>query len=165
MRKRPLIIGAFSLVALAAAWFLAVDWSWFVEECPDCGYGADVSEYRFLGIPLSETRRSCPTVIQRVSADLGVPCSHPGLRRWHKHRWWGLCICGAPCINGIYRIVGDDSWYDDAVRARVRAMSAESPSLGEEFWERVIRGHDWDYLLEFVGKLQEPEAGRPPSSP
>src|SRR5687767_2337353 len=108
MRKRRAIVGGLGIVVtLIVAWFCVVDLSWFVESCPDCGSDWDSIQYRILRIPISEDRRPNTMMLELVCADLGVPCMHPNLRRRHKHRWWGLCICAFPCHNGIDGMAGD----------------------------------------------------------
>jgi len=100
--------------AIVAVWFLGVDSSWFVHDCPDCGYGKDVTQYRLFAIPVHETIRESLTIAQHVAIDLGVPCMHKNSTKWHKHRWWGLLVCKSPCINGVYRLT--------ARRKRVRTF-------------------------------------------
>jgi len=53
--KRKNLYAIASLLLIAAIWFGAVDWSWFVYECPDCGYVKDVTQYRVFKIPVHET--------------------------------------------------------------------------------------------------------------
>jgi hypothetical protein len=67
--KRKKYIAA-SLVSLVALWFIGVDRSWFVHDCPDCGYGEDVVQYRILTIPIRETKYESPTITQQVAEDL-----------------------------------------------------------------------------------------------
>src|SRR5438552_173529 len=110
MKRRHLIIAASAIFALAF-WFLTVDRSWFVENCPTCGYGRDVLQVRVLTIALHEQTQEYRTLLQKVASDVGAACTHPALKRYHKHRYWGLCICARPCINGTDRIVVDLSWY------------------------------------------------------
>lgn len=137
-----------------AAWFVAVDRSWFVDECPDCGYYADVTQYRVLTVPISEQVSAHPTVIQGIAADLGHPCWHPRLLRWHKHRWWGLCHCAAPCWNGTYGLNddADHAWYG-TVASRVCEMGEDNPELGRVWYDRVIVGHDWSFWHAFAEDL------------
>jgi hypothetical protein len=153
VRKRRLIIGLAVFVAAAVAWFFAVDWSVFEEECPDCGYGKWVEQYRVFGFPVHERTKEEPALRQRVAADLGVPCEHPGLVRWHKYRLRGLCYRGPPWISGITRLWADDSWYDDSARARLRVMAEANPELGPDFERRVLREHDWDYWHKIVEQI------------
>jgi hypothetical protein len=152
--KRRLIIIASSTLFVLAFWFLAVDLSWFVEDCPACGYGRDILQYRVFGIPIHEQSRESITLLQRVAADIGAECSHPNLERWHKYRFWGLCIPAWPCINGTYRLTGDYSWYDDEARSIVKEMGRATPSLRNEFADRVLKDHDWEYWKDFVKRLK-----------
>jgi hypothetical protein len=163
--KRRHVIVALSGVAALALWFLAVGRSWFVEKCPTCGYNRDVLQFRVLTIPLNERGRDFLTLLQKVAADLGASCTHPKLTRYHKHRYWGLCICAFPCINGTDGVVADISWYDDIASARVREMAAANPSLREEFVERAMTRRDWEFWRAFIERLkalrgQEPHQAR-----
>jgi hypothetical protein len=153
MKLRRVIIGLAMVVSAVGAWFLCVDWSWFEEACPHCGYGRSIAQRRILGIVIHERAFEYPTVMQRVAADLGVPCEHPELHRWHKHRWWGLCYCAAPCINGVYRITGDDSWYDAAALEKLQELAKANPEFRRDFFQRVIREHDRDYWLEIISLI------------
>ncbi len=33
-----------AVFGLVAIWFLAVDWSWFLEHCPDCDCHTDIAQ-------------------------------------------------------------------------------------------------------------------------
>ena len=153
MKRRQVIITLSAVTALAF-WFLAVDRSWFVEKCPTCGYRRDVFQFRAFTIPLNERTRDSVTLLQKVSVDLGAECAHPKLTRYHKHRYWGLCICAFPCINGTDGGWADISWYDDVTSARVRAMAAANPSLRKEFVERVMMERDWEYWRAFIERVK-----------
>ncbi len=142
-RKKQIFV---SIIVLVAIWFLGVDWSWFVHNCPDCGYDKDIAQYRFLTIPIRETTYEFPTIAQRVAEDLGVPCTHKNSIRWHKHRWWGLLVCKAPCINGTLRLVGDDSWYDHEISTKVAALAADDSSIRNEFVRNVLKNHDFGFV-------------------
>jgi len=161
--KRKLTIISLSLVAVAAFWFLGVDGSSFVEPCPDCQYGRDIYQVRVFTIPIYQRDQVYHSILEKITDDLGIPCSHPNLVRYHKHRYWGLLICACPCINGIDRMVGDD-WYDDKARAIVREMAKTDPSLQEKFAEQVLKNHDWKYLKTFVQKVQGLRDGKSPDA-
>ena len=137
---------AISIVVMLAVWFLGVDLSWFVHDCPDCGYGKDVVQYRIFTIPVRESTRESPTITQYVAADLGVPCAHQHSTSWHKHKWWGLLVCKSPCINGIYRLTGDDSWYDRQASAKVVALAAMDSSIKDDFVRTVLVNHDYRFV-------------------
>lgn len=98
--------------------------------------------------------------LQKIATDIGVPCSHPNLVRWHKHRYWGLLICACPCINGTERLSGGEDWYDDKARAIVRKMTKRDPSLRDKFAGRVLKNHDWKYLQAFVQQVQALRDGK-----
>ena len=139
-------IAAFLIFAAVVFWFTAVDWSWFVDECPDCGYDRDVFQDRIFGHPVSERFAERVTLTQLVSIDLGVECTHPHMQRWHKHRWWGLCVCKSPCLNGSYTLLWDYSWYDANVSSKIAALAERDPTLKTRYVERVLRDHDYDYM-------------------
>lgn len=158
MKRRSAIIMA--ILALGATWFLGVDWSWFVYDCPDCGYGKDVVSYRFCTIPIQQSTHEVPTVLQKVAADLGVPCSHSRTECWHKHRWRGLVVCHGPCINGLHRMVGDDAWYDDRASVKVAALAERDPSVPQDFVHHVFEKHEFRFartVLERAGVLKNPQ--------
>ena len=145
--------------AIVAVWFLGVDSSWFVHDCPDCGYGKDVTQYRLFTIPVRETTRESPTIAQHVAIDLGVPCMHKNSTQWHKHRWWGLLVCKSPCINGVYRLIDDDSWYDPEASVKVAALGTDDNSVTNEFVENVFDKHDYSFVqtvLDRAGVASKP---------
>jgi hypothetical protein len=137
---------------------LGVDRSWFVERCPDCDHYEDVIELRIFTIPVHRERSIDEGMKERVAIDLGVPCIHPHLDRWHKHRYWGLLVCAAPCINGVIRIVGDD-WYDKAAAAKARRLAASDPSISARFQIEVLSHHNEAVWWEVQGLI------RPPAQP
>ncbi|MCH9654552.1 MAG: hypothetical protein K0U86_07275 [Planctomycetes bacterium] len=150
--NRKKFIAIASLLLIAVIWFGVVDRSWFVYECPDCGYVKDVVQYRVFEIPVHETVYEHPSVTQRVGIDLGAPCQHGRIDFWHKHRVWGLCICADPCINGIYRLGGDDSWYTDDVSSKIAALSQNDPLVKAEYSKRVLREHRYKFVKTVLEK-------------
>jgi hypothetical protein len=142
------------IVLLIAFWFLGVDRSWFVEGCKDCNFHRDVREYRILGIPIiRKIVHEYHPVYARVARDLGAPCPHLHHFRWHKHRWWGLCYCAWPCINGTFYLYDDDSWYSEEVIAKVKQKAIAEPKFGEEFRQQVLYNHNWDYWKQYKAEL------------
>ena len=139
--KRPAIVLAFGVL-----WFFAVDWSWFVHDCPACGHGEDTAEYRVFTATVRKTVYEYPSVAQQVAADLGKPCTHPNVKRWHKHRSWGLLYCKSPCINGIYRLTGRTTWYDQTAASKIIALARREPALISEYHDRVFNKHDYKFL-------------------
>lgn len=152
MKRKNVIIAAASLSALSLLWFIGVDWSWFVDRCPDCDYDRDVAEYRLFGMPVHKTVYEHPSLAQRISIDLGIGCSHPRIEHWHKHRWWGLCICRSPCINGVYSLIDDDSWYTEVVSSKLSALADRDPSIKTQFAVRVLQDHDWAYMSTILDR-------------
>jgi hypothetical protein len=151
---------ATGIVGIIAVWFLAVDWSWFVESCPDCRLIRDTAQYRVLGFPIWTDVDDSHTVFDAVLADLGVPCTHDHMEaeRWHKHRWWGLAVCASPCVNGIYGLT-DSGWRIQFVLKRMRERAEGDPEFGQILHERVIDHHDYDFFWQFVGDIpdEDPE--------
>ena len=154
MRKRRVISLIVIIILLIGLWFLGVDRSWFVEGCEDCNFSRDIIQYRIFSIPIYEiiVREYYP-VYTRVARDLGAPCPHKNHFRWHKHRWWGLCYCARPCINGTFYLSADDSWYNDELVAKVKAKAIADPEFGAGFRQRVLYNHDWDYWNRFKAEL------------
>lgn len=164
MSRKRVLSGAGIAVAAIAAWFLAVDFSWFEENCPACLETRTVLQYRFSGYALHEETQVRPSVIQRASVDLGVPCSHDVIDRWHKHRWWGMLLCYYPCSNGTIGLVGDPTWYDRNLAAKIKSLRVTRPEVSAEFRQRVLIEHDqkyWQHLLEEIEAL-EPPTKHPP---
>ena len=102
--------------------------------------------YRIFRLPINETVYEYPTVTQLIATDLGTPCRHPHIECWHKQRRWGLLLCKAPCINGIHRLSGHLTWYDQGMSEKVMALATHEPSLKIEFAERVLRDHDYKFV-------------------
>jgi hypothetical protein len=146
-------IGA-AVFSLVAIWFLAVDWSWFVEHCPDCWYYRNLAQYRILGIPVHTQVLVWPDTAQMILDDLGVPCEHTNCERWHKHRWWGLVFLACPNINGTLLVDNPDDYTDDFA-AKVRRLGAENPQLSAELHNLIVRKHDrqtfWKRIKERTG--------------
>ena len=153
MKKRRIAILLLVVILSVVLWFLGIDRSWFVEGCDDCNFTRDVVQYRILGIPIHEIVREYHPVYARVASDLGAPCLHQHHFRWHKHRWWGLCYCAWPCINGIFYLGADDSWYSAELIEKVKAKGVIYLKLAEEFRQRVLYNHDWDYWNRFKAEM------------
>jgi hypothetical protein len=149
-RRRAFIFIRLAVVSfgLTAIWFLAVDWSWFVEDCPDCLIRRDIAQYRVLGYSVYEKIDATSTILERALTDLGTPCLHDNLEHWHKHRWWGLLVCGVPCWNGIDGLSAADDRYTPELSARVRTRGLQDPKLAAELHHRVVELHDYIYFWE-----------------
>jgi len=157
LRERPRR-GRAVLTVLAIAvggvglWFGAVDFSWFVERCEDCRRTREVFQYRVFGWPFYSWDRCTETFLQVAAADLDVPCLHQSSFRWHKHRYWGLCVCARPCINGIFLMTGgEENW--PVLLDELRQRADEEPSLREELHQRVLVEHDIDYYRALLDDL------------
>jgi hypothetical protein len=46
----------------------AVDWSWFLEDCPDCGLQRDVAQYRVFTIPVRSENYDTGNLLQLADA-------------------------------------------------------------------------------------------------
>lgn len=145
MKRKRVLIGGI-VVCVSLLWFGAVDWSWFVEDCPDCGCCSDVVQYRVFSMPVHETFHEYPTTARLVSRGLGVECKHSNKARWHKHRWWGLCVCSDSCINGIYDVQRDSSWYTPEVQSKLKVLARNDPAVQTEFVQRVLIDHDLSFI-------------------
>lgn len=147
--KRRIIFGFCIVLALVFTWFVAVDRSWFVDSCPRCGFHRYSIQHRVLSVCVHEQTRDFPSLVQRIAEDLGAECRHPRLPRWHKHRWWGLLVCAAPCHNGTLAIT-DTDLYKEADSEKVKKIAETAPSVREKFVERVLENHDIDFLKSFL---------------
>ena len=150
--KRKKLTTVACLLLLGGLWFVAVDRSWFVHDCPDCGYESDVTQYRVFTIPVHESIRESRSLIQQLATDLGVPCKHLNTKRWHKHRLWGLCFCKSPCINGIYRLSGGESSYNESDSSKVATLTANDPAIAAEFSRRVLEQHEFTFVRKVLDK-------------
>ncbi len=157
-RTKRFLLAGLGLTLTCTLWMVAVDESWFVEDCPECHWGADVCEYRiFQRAVTSDAQVFEESWDYFVSVDLNVPCEHPHKTRWHRDRYWGLCLCAAPCINGSYRLTGNGSY--DSLSPRVRAWAKTDPQLGLRF-RRALQENDRKYIGEFFDRLHA--NGQPP---
>ena len=142
-----------AMIVGVAIWFGGVDWSWFVVDCPDCFYSEDVFQYRVFGIACHEEVRPSHTIPEMIARDLGAPCPHRNITMWHKHRRWGLWHCAAPCINGVYRIHVDLTWYDQNKMGKVKSFALKNPESGGKFRQRALYDHDYEFRDEFLKKI------------
>ncbi len=157
MNRKRVLFGVVFAATVIAGWFLAVDFSWFEENCPACLESRTVLQYRVCVCTVREETQVLPSDIQRASVDLGVPCSHPAVERWHKHRWWGLVVCRCPCINGTFGLVGDPNWYDRNLAAKVKSLRASRPEISKEFRQRVLINHDHEFWRALVAEMESNE--------
>lgn len=145
------------LFAATVGWFLLVDLSWFEEQCPDCRYSRTDIRWRFITLPVHTWEEPRPTALQVAAHDLGVPCQHRNLHRWHKQRWWGLLYCKCPCHHGIVDLSRDHSWYDATAAEKLRQLAKDDPELANNFQRRVLVEHDFAYWRGIVRQIAEPE--------
>ena len=159
-RTKRFLLAGLGLALACTLWIVAIDESWFVEECPDCHWGADVCEIRIVQRAItSDVQVFEESWDYFVTVDLNVPCEHPHKTRWHRCRFWGLCYCAAPCINGSYRLSGEGSY--ETLSPRVRAWAKLNPQLGPRF-RRALQEGNREYIREFFRRLHADE-GPPPA--
>ncbi|MCE9529325.1 MAG: hypothetical protein K8R36_25025 [Planctomycetales bacterium] len=53
-------------------------------------------------------------------------------------------------------MAGDAKDYDEAMSARVKSLAKENPKLAEEFHQRVLIQHDYEYWHAFAGRMKLP---------
>jgi hypothetical protein len=142
-------------IGLTGLWFVAVEKSAYVDQCLDCDYLGYVLQYKVVGVVVSEkTYHNSQSLIDQVASCLGVSCSHPHVERWHKNRFWGLLICGWPCINGTLNLVGDQSpEFVETLRQALRRLERQNPNLAAEFKERMLEKHDLVYWQQLWKRL------------
>jgi len=140
-------------VVLCLLWFMGVDRSWFVETCDDCLWSRDIIEYRLFTVPISERVIEHSSAISAVARELGVPCQHQDIHRWHKQRWWGLLVCCCPCKSGITGLSSDEKPYGKRSSAKIELLVNSNPTLPQEFHQRVLVEHDMEYWHKFRGQL------------
>lgn len=137
------------LLGIGAVWMLAVDWSVFVDECPDCRAGAFVDQYRVFGYPVHTVADHPTSIFEQALSDFERPCMHPDYDRWHKHRWWGLVWCRCPCWNGTLGVMfGPDDRYTQAISTRARGLARTRPDFADEMHQRIVEQHDLVYFWE-----------------
>jgi hypothetical protein len=144
-----LVVGVIGLISI---WFLAVDWSWFIEDCPDCLDGRDVAEYRLLGIPVCTDVQERQSTFSFTLGRLGVPCLHLNRDRWHKHRLWGGFVCMCPCFNGISGLVSDEAFIA-MVADKMQQGAQNDPRLSQDLYDHVITRHDYKYFWKVYSNL------------
>lgn len=155
MKSRRCFVCAVMVLVVIFIWFVGVDKSWFLETCDDCGFQRDIIQYRLFTMPITENVSEDEEIIGRIARDLGAPCPHRSIQRFHKHRWWGLCFCACPCINGTFGLSGDDSWYDEAVVEKLKGLTVSNPKIGEEFRQRAIYDGEVNFRWRFMRELRD----------
>jgi hypothetical protein len=163
--KRKLAIIVSAVIVFLVFWFLCVDGVIFVESCPDCSHGMDIFQIRIFTIPIyQQMADERISILQKIATDMGIECKHPNLSGYEKWRFWGILI-PQEVRPGIDSLSGDDNWYDDKARAIVKDMVKTSPSLRDDFSNRVLKDHDWKYLKAFVQKTIALKDGKPVPTP
>jgi len=159
MKRRTRLIIVACLLGMPVLWFVGVQGLVFFEECPSCYYNKRVTRICVLGFPVYCVEQEQRTVAQLVAADLGAPCPHVGYKRLFLQRRWGLCFCAYPCRRDPLTVGGTPTYpYTEQVRKRVKSAAQENPRLGEEFLQKVIREHNWEYWYSFRDRMWVDEA-------
>ena len=157
--KKPKIVKLICiLLALIILWVLAVDMSWFVEDCHDCFYSKDIFEFRLFTLPIYRIVREHDSPIAYTAEKLGMPCSHLNIDRWHKHRWWGFVICCYPCINGVSGLAWPEGSERELIDMAIPKLLEKNPNLPAEFKQRVLIDHDMEYWKELRKTLLPQDA-------
>jgi hypothetical protein len=143
------------IITLVLFWFLGVDKSYIKERCITCEQDKSIIQYRLFSIPIYEKSFVFPDIRHRIAEDMGSSCLHDMKIRWHKYRWWGLCIRQGFISNEPLSLHGDDLWYNEETVDKLKNAILINPSLKEEFRERVIHGRDWNYWHRFQKELIE----------
>jgi hypothetical protein len=143
----------FSFFGLLLVWFLLVDKSWFVESCPDCLWSSNIIQYRFCTFVIREHATEEYSMISAVADELGVPCSHSKVERWHKQKWWGLAFCCCPCKSGISGLMSDGYRISESIHSKIKSLIDANPNLPNEFKQKVLIDHDMEYWKQFKAQL------------
>lgn len=144
-----------ALIAIPCLWFLAVDRSTFVEDCPDCGWERDIVQIRIIGVPISQRTREYPTFKTEIAEWLGVTCRHADLVRTHLTRRWGLVWCCCPCFRGIWGLAAskEDPVYEKAIWQTLNEYLEQNPDFAVEFQTKVLKDHDDAFWLKFTKQI------------
>jgi hypothetical protein len=146
-RKRRLARITIGCFGVCAFWFLAVDESVFIEECPDCTLRKIIFEYRLLTLPVYKTVHKSRTDIDRALSDLGIPCAHDENSRYHKCRLWGFVLPGFPNIKGAIWLTAND-YYTAEIARTFRERSLADPTYARQLHNRVINQHDYGHFYD-----------------
>lgn len=142
-----------SLVALnllLAAWFITVEWYWYIRTCPTCVRRDFIHEYQFCGFMIRrEYGKSYGTLIETIAAEVGVPCRHEKAERVVHQRWSGLCLLLEH--GGTY--LWDPPVYPPCARGAVQSWVKEDPSFAATFRRRVLEQRDWDYWKSLLNRM------------
>ena len=154
-RARLLVRVLIGAAAVALLWMAAVDWYWVGEICQDCRRARSFIQIRVYTIPVyEETIREYDT-IERVAKDLGLTCLHVHSSRTGLWRRWGLVYpLLLPFCGTRSQLEQHTDWYDDAAAEIVRAKGQASPRIVDEFRQRVLVDHDWQYAETFLAEVR-----------
>lgn len=149
-----LVRGGVVVLSLVALWFLAVEFSVFIADCPDCYHGSDIFQYRVFGVPVSTHVRQYPTVIELTLKDVGAPCEHHNTEPWHQYRFWGLVYPAWPRINGTVRLYDGVDEYTNDVALRFQRLGENDPQRARQLHDRVIHDHDYKGFWQVFDKIK-----------
>ena len=150
MKKKKSFLALLFFICLVLLWFLAFDISGFDIVCHDCDFQKEVIQYRLFTFPLYQrTTFVFHGFKERLAEDLGVPCLHKDICRYHLRRKWG------GFFRKIYRfpVSSFGHSYDSIDPNTIRELLAENPNLPTEFEQRVLIKHDREYFFDLTDKL------------
>ncbi len=154
-RRRKVISIVLAGGAVVALWCLLVHRCMGVLGCEACGYNAIYTDIRIAGYTVHrgvQVRRI--TLQARIAEDLGAPCEHPDLREYPVHqRYWGLCICFDRRPFAMEMNLDYQEVYTEQFRDQIRRLVRRQPGLAEEFRQRVLYEHEWQYFRAFRERI------------
>lgn len=150
MKKKKYFLALLLTIFFVLLWFLAFDISCFEIVCHDCDFQNEVIQYRLFTFTLYQrTTFVFHGFKGRLAEDLGVPCPHKGICRYHLSRKWGVFfrkIYRFPTLCFVHS-------YDSIDPNTIRELLAENPNLPTEFEQRVLVKHDREYFFDLTDKL------------
>lgn len=136
---------------LVAFWFISIESFWFFEDCFHCRNSRIVTETRIWSVVVHRKVWAWrdPTTIERIAADLGIPCRHNKTKLWQKQRWSGMCLL---VEDGGTRI--SDDWYPPCARETVRSWASD-PTFVDTFRRRVMEDFDVQFWRSLIFRLYD----------
>jgi hypothetical protein len=92
--------------------------------------------------------------VQNVSLTPDSDSADPGLRTGLWRRWGLVYPLLLPFCGTRSQLEQHTDWYDDAAAEIVRAKGQASPRIVDEFRQRVLVDHDWQYAETFLAEVR-----------